>query len=216
MLGATGFSEELLKEARLFADYLPKGQERPYTPHQRFLHFLWEALDKLPIAAMANFAIPFRRLVAARLFFRCGRNLIAEEGVRFNIGANIEAGDDVFMNRGTYIDAKGGLRIGNSVGLAEYVVIFTHTHSESNHVERSYAPVVIEDYAIVYTGAMILPGVTIGREALVAARSVVAHDVEPGTMVAGAPAKPVREPHTEGKHGAELNHFWLFDKAFQK
>jgi acetyltransferase-like isoleucine patch superfamily enzyme len=216
ILGATGFSQELLTEVLLYSDYLPKAQDMPFTPHQRFLHFLWDVLDKLPAASVANFAIPLRRLIAMRLFKKCGKNLIVEENVRFNFGQNIEAGDDVFLNRGIFIDAKGGVRLGNFVGLAERVMILTHTHSESDHTERHYAPVVIEDFAIVYVGSTIMPGVTVGREALVAAMSVVTHDVKPGMMVHGIPAEPVRERHDAGKHGPELNHYWLHDKMFQK
>ena len=40
-------------------------------------------------------------------------------------------------------------------------------------------------------------------------------DVEPNTVVAGVPAKPVRERQAEGREGLELHHFWLKDGAFQ-
>lgn len=96
-----------------------------------------------------------------------------DENVRFNFRNNIEVGDDVLINRGAFIDSKGGVRIGDGSGIAEFVVIFTHSHSESDHAERIYSPVVIGDYAKIYTEAMILPGVTIHREAIVAAKSIV-------------------------------------------
>ncbi len=129
MLGGT-IDAGILKEARLYSDYLPKMEELSYTENERYLHFLWDALDKLPISTVANFAIPFRRLIAERLFKKCGKNFTADENVRFNFGNNIEVGDDVFINRGTFIDSKGGVKLGNSAGIAEFVVIFTHSHSE--------------------------------------------------------------------------------------
>lgn len=215
ILGANSLPKSILDEMRIYCDFLPKSKEIPYTPHQRYLHFLWDALDKLPISVAASFAIPMRRLIAERLFKKCGKNFIADENVRFNFGNNIEVGDDVFINRGTFIDSKSGVKIGNSAGIAEFVVIFTHAHSESNHAERTYAPVVIEDFAKVYTEAMILPGVTIGKESIVAAKSLVAHDVPAGMVVGGIPAKPIRERDMHGRHGAELDHIWFNKAVFQ-
>ena len=54
-------------------------------------------------------------------------------------------------------------------------------------------PIVIEDYVWIATGAMILPGVTVGEGAVVAAGSVVTKDVPPWTVVAGNPAREVKK-----------------------
>ncbi len=214
-LGAPGFPRKLWPEARLYDDYLPKAQEVQPTQRERALHFLWNAFDKLPLSVVADFAIPFRRMIAERLFKSCGANFIADEGVRFNLGQLLEVGNDVFLNRGVFLDTKAGVRIGDAVCLTEWAAVFTHTHSEARHAERTYGPVVLEPYVKVYTGAIILPGVTVGTEAIVAARSLVHHDVAPGTVVEGIPARPVRERHTEGLHGADLQHYWFADRAFQ-
>lgn len=215
MIGATGFPREILGEMKLYSDYLPKAEELGMTTEQRYLHFLWDTLDKTPTAMAVNFAIPFRRIIAKRLFKRCGKNFIAEEGVRFNFGQNIELGDNVFFNRGCFLDSKGGIVMGNSVALAEGVEIYTHSHSQSNHVQRSYAPVVLKDFACVYSQSTILPGVTLGEQAIVAAKSLVSKDVPPNMMVAGVPAKVMRERQNDGKTGEQLNHFWLHQAAFQ-
>ncbi len=214
-LGAPGFPRKLLPEARLYNDYLPKAAEVQPTQRQRALHFLWDAFDKLPLSVIADFAIPFRRMIAARLFRSCGANFIADEGVRFNFGQLLDVGDDVFLNRGVFLDTKGGVGIGDAVCLTEWVAVFTHTHSEARHVERTYGPVRLEPYVKVYSDAIILPGVTVGAEAIVGARSLVHRDVDPGEVVAGIPAHPVRERAAEGRHGAELEHFWFAERAFQ-
>ena len=216
LLGAPGFPVHLLREVRLYNDYLPRAAEIGITPRERSLHLLWDAFDKLPLSVVADFAIPFRRLVAERLFKRCGRNFIADEGVRFNFGQLLDVGDDVFLNRGVYLDTKGGVTIGDAACLTEWVAVFSHTHSEADHAVRSYAPVVIGSYAKIYSDAIILPGVTVGDEAIVAARALVNRDVEPGMLVAGAPAKPLRERASEGRHGEELDHVWLAEAAFQR
>ncbi|MHB8896868.1 MAG: acyltransferase [Candidatus Geothermincolia bacterium] len=215
LIGASGFPEDLIPEIHLYSEYLPKVNELGFTPQQRYLHFLWDILDRLPIAVVVDFSFLFRRIIAERLFKRCGKNFLADEGVRFNFGQNIEVGDDVFMNRNVFLDSKGGIAIGDAVGLGENADVFTHAHSESEHDVRTYGRVVIGRYAKVYSHATILPGVTVGERAIVAAKSLVACDVEPGMVVAGIPAKAVRERRCEGHAGEDLRHIWLKDGAFQ-
>jgi acetyltransferase-like isoleucine patch superfamily enzyme len=71
------------------------------------------------------------------------------------------------------------------------------------------------DFAKVMVGALLLPGVTIGEEALVGGFSVVNKDVPAGMMVAGNPARVVRERRSGGKKGLELDHIWLHEAALQ-
>lgn len=214
LLGAS-MPAGVIPEIRVYSEYLPKADELGFSSEQRHLHFLWDCLDRVPLGLSVDFSFAFRRTIAERLFKRCGRHFGAEMNVQFNFGQNIEAGDDVFINRGVFLDSKGGISIGDFAGIGENVVVFTHGHSESVHEERSYGKVVIGDYAKLYSNSMIMPGVTIGEQAIVAAMSLVNKDVPPNTVVAGIPARPVRERKTEGNHGPELCHYWLKDRAFQ-
>jgi len=215
LLGGPPLSDEFFRNMRLYSEFLPAAQDHPFTDAQRCLHFLWDYLDRLPWSIDVTFSIPFRRLLARRLFKRCGKSFICEEQVRFNFGPLLEVGDDVFLNRGVFLDSKGGIVLGDSVALAEDVRIFTHGHSEAVHAERSYHRTVISSFAKVYAGASIMPGVTVGEEAIVAAGSVVTKDVPPGVVAAGNPARVLRERKTEGRHGGELTHLWLHRGAFQ-
>ncbi|MBP1929785.1 acetyltransferase-like isoleucine patch superfamily enzyme [Methanolinea mesophila] len=215
ILGISGIDAHYLENMVLYSEYLPKSAEMPFSREQRYLHFLWDAFDRTPYSLAANLAIPIRRMIARKLFSGCGKNFCAEANIRFNFGQNIDAGDNIFINAGTFIDSKGGLTIGDAVGIGEFVRIFTHTHSESDHAERTYAPVLISDYAKVYAGAMLFPGVTIGEQAIVAGGAVVTKDVPPNAVVAGVPARVIRERKTGGRTREELDHVWLFEGAFQ-
>lgn len=209
-------SKEVLEEALFYSEITPLGTDiNPYNEKQRYLHFLWNAFEKSPYSQIMNFGIPYRRLIAKKLFKKCGKNFIAFDNVWFSYGHQIEVGDDVFFNMGALLDSKGGITIGNSVCLTEDVKVFTHTHLEDDHKTRQYAPVIIKDYAKVYTNSLINLGVTIGEGAIVAANSIVTKDVEPYMVVAGAPAKPIRERKTKGKKGAELGHKWLAAGMYQ-
>lgn len=210
------FPFEILDEIQLYGDYLPKNKEIGFSEEKRYLHFLWDVLDKSPMCLIANFAIPFRAILASKLFKSCGKNFISEENVRFNVPDNIEIGDNVFINKGTLIDAKGGFIVGNSVGIGEGVTIFTHSHAEHDHSIRSYAPVIIKDYAKIYSNSTILPNTIIGEQSIVAACSLVNKSVESNSLVAGVPAKHMRNRETFDNTGDRLGHVWLYNGEFQK
>ncbi|KGM97345.1 transferase [Clostridium botulinum] len=204
-----------LGEIEIYSDYLPKNKEGAYSKEKRYLHFLWDVIDKSPMSIITNFSIPFRRILAKKLFKSCGKNFIAEENVRFNVPDNIEIGDDVILSTGVFIDSKGGVNIENFVGVAEGVHIFTHSHSEHDHTIRGYKPVILKEYSKIYSNCTILPGVTIGKQAIVGACSVVNKDVEKDSLVVGVPTKKVRDRKNEGRRGKELRHLWLLDGYFQ-
>lgn len=214
-----GFSEctqELLSSFQLWSDYMPLTDDMPYTEEQRYLHMLWELIDRVPLGINCAFSIPFRQIIAKKLFKKCGDGLVANEGIRFNFGNLIEVGDNVSWNHGCYFDSKGGIKFGSNCMITEYTKIFTHSHSEYDHMERTYAPVEIGEYAKVYTACTVLPGVKIGKGAIVATGAIVTKSVDDFTLVAGIPAKPMRKRNAEFSDITELNHYMLKDKIFQK
>ena len=107
-------------------------------------------------------------------------------GIR--IGSHSVIGTDVFL------DGREGLCIGDNVNIGPGVWIFTYEHNaQSPTFEGVGGPVVLEDYVWVSSRAMILPKVTIGTGAVVAAGAVVTKDVSPYSIVGGVPAHPIGE-----------------------
>jgi acetyltransferase-like isoleucine patch superfamily enzyme len=130
-------------------------------------------------------------------------------GLRLYTRGQIKLGKHTVIDRDCVLDSRGHLTIGDNVNLAPEVMILTAYHDpDSADFCAVYKPVVIEDYAWVATRALILPGVTIGRAAVVGAGSVVTKDVEPGTIVAGNPAKPIRK--RQGAQHYKLQYTRLF------
>ncbi|MDP3274401.1 MAG: acyltransferase [Deltaproteobacteria bacterium] len=111
----------------------------------------------------------------------------------------LRVGDGTWIGQQCFFHAAGGLTIGCNVGIGPGVKIITSVHDEVGrgmpilHAPVTFAPVVIEDDADIGINATILPGVTIGRGALVGAGAVVNRDVPPYAIVAGIPAKILRE-----------------------
>jgi acetyltransferase-like isoleucine patch superfamily enzyme len=102
-------------------------------------------------------------------------------------------GDRVDIGEYTHIRANGGVTIGSGVLIAAGVVITSREHPVAlpRFGVTVDAPIVIEDDVWIGAGAVILPGVTVGRGAIVGAGAVVTQSVEPFTVVGGVPARPI-------------------------
>ncbi|HEV2953102.1 MAG TPA: acyltransferase [Candidatus Dormibacteraeota bacterium] len=104
----------------------------------------------------------------------------------------LRIGEGSIINRGCSLDARESLTIGNHVSVSPEVMILTTGHMyDDPNFEMESKPVVIEDHVWIGTRAMILPGVHLGRGAVVAAGAVVTKNVAPLTVVAGIPARPI-------------------------
>lgn len=96
------------------------------------------------------------------------------------------------INRNCCLDARAALSIGNNVSISPDVTILTTQHLYDDRAfSLTSRPVTIEDYVWIGTRAMIMPGVTIGRGAVVAAGAVVTKDVPALAIVGGVPARAI-------------------------
>lgn len=105
----------------------------------------------------------------------------------------VAIGRNSFINRDCTLDIRCGLTIGDNVSISPEVMILglSHDYNDPGWKLVDAGPITIEDHVWIGSRAMILPGVTVGRGAVVAAGSVVTKDVPPMTVVAGVPAKSV-------------------------
>jgi acetyltransferase-like isoleucine patch superfamily enzyme len=113
-------------------------------------------------------------------------------GPRSNRRLKTSIGERTIINRDCWLDARSGLRIGADVSVSPEVALLTTQHDLNDpQFALQGRSVVIEDHVWIGMRAMVLPGVTIGRGAVVAAGAVVTADVAPLDIVAGVPARPV-------------------------
>lgn len=152
------------------------------------------------------------RLFLYRYLFRMkiGRDSSVHWLARFNnpsgvvIGHNTVIGNDAFLDgrhkrkRGSYVrdffsSSQRPLAIGNNVSIAGEVRIYTMQHDiDSPDFSESEGEVIIDDYVVIGTRVTILPGVHIGKGAVVASGAVVTRDVVPYSLVGGVPAEHIR------------------------
>lgn len=111
-----------------------------------------------------------------------------------NYGKNIKLGKNIFINQNCQILDLGGVTIDDNVMIGPRVNLLSESHPiepESRKVLIA-KPVHIKENAWIGAGATILPGVTVGEHAVVAAGALVSKDVPARTVVAGVPAKEVK------------------------
>ncbi len=152
----------------------------------------------------------------------------------FNLPSGIEIGSNTIIGNDAFLDGRfkrkwnngegkisryindflnpknKPLRIGNNVSIAGEVRIYTMEHDiDSPNFEEVGAPVVIDDYVVIGTRVTILPGVHIGKGAVIASGAVVTKDVEPYSVVGGVPAKEIK------KRSQDLRYTLKFARLFQ-
>lgn len=111
-----------------------------------------------------------------------------------DFGRNIRLGERVFINSGARFQDQGGITIGDDALIGHNAVLATLNHDldPSRRADMRPAPIVIGRGVWIGANVTVLPGVTIGDDAVVAAAAVVTRDVPAGAVVVGAPARVVR------------------------
>jgi acetyltransferase-like isoleucine patch superfamily enzyme len=133
------------------------------------------------------------RIRVGRLALR-GATVAVELGARS--GGELTIGDRTFVNQGASLVARCGIAIGEDTRIGDGVAIYDSNHHPLEEgAEVHAAPVRVGRNVWLGRGAIVLPGVTVGDHSVVAAGAVVGQDVPPRALVAGNPARVVRELH---------------------
>ncbi|MXX35851.1 MAG: acyltransferase [Gemmatimonadetes bacterium] len=156
------------------------------------LLWLWEMFDKSILGENVHLGVRFRRVLARRIFQRCGRNFKAFHHVKFSFGYGMEVGDDVVVHRHVLLDDRGGIRIGSGASVSDYTNVYSHSHHVSDGREVRTPATVIGDRVRVAYHATILAGVNLAADSMVGAGALVTRNTEPGAVYAGVPARLVR------------------------
>jgi maltose O-acetyltransferase len=132
------------------------------------------------------------------------RFLMIAETVRCELtthaSGRLDIGENVFINYGSSISAHTQVLIGSGCRIGQYAILLDcdfhgrdpdgQTLTEDHH--GATRPIVLEENVWIAARAIVLKGVTIGKGSVIAAGSVVSHDVPPGVLAGGVPARVVR------------------------
>jgi maltose O-acetyltransferase len=134
-----------------------------------------------------------RSSLLTELFGAVGENAVVKPHFACDYGFNIHAGRNLFVNYGCVFLDCGHIALGDDVQIGPAVQIYTATHPLDPVVRRSgleaARPVRVGSNVWIGGAAVVLPGVTIGDDAVIGAGSVVTRDVPSGSVVVGNPAR---------------------------
>jgi acetyltransferase-like isoleucine patch superfamily enzyme len=157
------------------------------------LLWLWYSFDRTPLGGQnIDLGVKLRRILAAKIFKRCGANFKAFQHVEFSFGYNMEVGDDCVVHRHVLLDDRGGIVLGNRVSISDYANIYSHTHSIVDQKDVTDAVTRLDDGVRITYHATVLAGVHVNEEGMVGAVAVATKDVRPYHVNVGIPAKSVR------------------------
>jgi galactoside O-acetyltransferase len=173
-------------------EYYAECDDAKFQAVKPFL-WLWYSFDRLPIGGQnVDLGVRLRRMLAPKIFKRCGERFKAFQHVEFSFGYNIECGDDVVVHRHVLLDDRGGIVMGHKVSISDYANIYSHTHSIVEQADVTNAPTILEDGVRITYHATVLAGVRVATQGMVGAVAVATKDVRPYHVNVGIPAKSVR------------------------
>lgn len=134
----------------------------------------------------------YNQLVQELFKGNIGEGSMVRQGVHIIMGDRMKIGNHVSIMYNFVCMSRGGVVIEDDVSIAANTQILTNNHDEQQHRILLCKPVVIKRNAWIGAGVTILPGVTIGENAIVGAAAVVTKDVPVNAIVVGNPAKVMR------------------------
>lgn len=137
--------------------------------------------------------------IAKLMFAQCDGICWIQPGVTLVHTGRLAVGKTLGINSGTYLNAIGGITLGDHVLIGSNVTISSGKHPIDGREPPIFTrptvplPIVIEDDVWIGAGAVIMPGVRLGRGSVIGANAVVTRDTAPYSVNVGVPAQAVRE-----------------------
>lgn len=168
---------------------------------RRFYSYLLDAelfwLRLLGLVPLHSLRILIYKLDGVKI----GKNVHIHMGAQFFNLEGIEIGEGTTIGQNVFLDGRNKLKIGKFVDIASDVMIYNSEHDiNSDDFHATDAPVEIGDYCFIGPRVIILPGVRIGKGAIIAAGAVVTKDVADFAIVGGVPAKVIGERKNKDLH----------------
>jgi putative colanic acid biosynthesis acetyltransferase WcaF len=175
---------------------LPQG----FRGRNAFICQFWWIVQDTIFRWSPQSAYGFRRWLLRLFGAKIGKNVLIRQTVKTTYPWRLTIGDFSWIGDDVHLYTLGDIVIGSSVCVSQDVYLCTGTRDSAKIDFPILAnPIVIDDQAWVSADSFIMPGVRIGKGAIVGARSLVTTDVPPLMVAAGSPAKVIRQRKTEAR-----------------
>jgi acetyltransferase-like isoleucine patch superfamily enzyme len=156
------------------------------------LMWLWIMYDRSPLGHNDHLGFLLRRMLARKIFRKCGDDVKFFRGVEFSFGYNISCGSNTVFHREVFVDDRGEVIIGDNVSMSDFANIYSHSHDILDINKVSLGRTVIGDGSRITYHAVVLSGMKVGADAMVGTMGVVTRDVPDRHINVGIPAKTVK------------------------
>lgn len=156
------------------------------------LIWFWMMYDRSPIGLNHWLGFRMRAMLARHIFKHCGESVKIFHGVEVSFGYNLVVEDNCTIHKFVLLDDRGDLVIRAGSSISDYANVYTHSHDLVDGMIVDNHTTEIGPKARVTYHATVLSGVKIGEHGMVGSMGVASKNVEPFTVVAGIPAKPIK------------------------
>jgi putative colanic acid biosynthesis acetyltransferase WcaF len=162
---------------------------------------LWWFFQSTFFSISPQFMYGWRRFLLRSFGAKIGRGVIIRPSVRITYPWKLSIGDYAWIGDNVELYTLGEIKIGANAVVSQRSYICTGSHDYTKPTFDIYAlKTVIEDEAWVATDVYVAPGVTIGKGAVIGARSSVFSDMPTGMICVGTPAKPIKPRVMDENH----------------
>lgn len=171
-----------------------KKYKNRHSLKSKMLRYIWGIVWFVLFRPTPKIGFNRWRILLLRCFgARIGKNCVIHPSAKFWLPSNLEIGNWVAISERSFLYSVDKITIGDSVTISQEVFLCCASHDISSPImELIYKPITINDQAWIASRAFISPGISIGEGAVVAACSVVTKNVSGWTVVAGNPARPIK------------------------
>jgi acetyltransferase-like isoleucine patch superfamily enzyme len=179
------------RNASLEPEYYGDIDAEKYAERKPLIWF-WMMYDRSPVGLNHWLGFRMRAMLAKHVFKHCGQNVKIFHGVEVSFGYNLVVEDNCTIHKYVLLDDRGELIIHEGSSISDYANIYTHAHDLNDGMIVSNHKTEIGPRARVTYHATVMSGVKIAEHGMVGSIGVASKDVEPFTVVAGVPAKPIK------------------------
>lgn len=185
-------------------DIAANRRAKKYSPGELFRRLLW-GFGRLAFRFSPRPCFGWRRFVLRCFGARIGAEVNTYPSTRIYFPWNLAIGDWSALGEEAFIYNLGPVTLGERVTISHRAQLCAGTHDYTQpDLPLLKPPIVVQNQAWICADAFVGPGVTVGEGAIVGARAVVMKNVEPWTIVAGNPAKMIKQRRLENL--SERNH----------
>lgn len=159
-----------------------------------FVVQIWWIVEAVFFRMSPQFLYSWRRFLLRLFGAEIGKNVKIRASSKVTYPWKLFIGDNTWIGDDCTLYNLGNISIGNDVAIAHNVYLCTGTHNYSSlSFDILAKDIIIEDEVWITNDVFIAPGIKIGKGTVVGARSTVLHDLPPGMICYGSPAKPIKK-----------------------